>query len=171
MSRHLLIAGTGRAGTSFLVRYLTQLGLDTHLSRFGSSAAWDDRANAGLENVPLGREEDLPYVIKSPFTYQLIHDMLARKTYEFDAVVIPMRDLVEAAASRSIVEMQAMHRSAPWMTDTSSDCAHASGENSIPADTTAPPKNSARVSMRPSFYSDETTLQTRSGYFIPRVRR
>ncbi len=117
MSRHLLIAGTGRAGTSFLVRYLTQLGLDTHLSRFGSSAAWDERANAGLENVPLGREEDLPYVIKSPFTYQVIHDMLARKTYEFDAVVIPMRDLVEAAASRSIVEMQAMHRSAPWMTD------------------------------------------------------
>ncbi len=91
--------------------------MDTHLSRFGTNAAWDDRANAGLENVPVGREEDLPYVIKSPFTYQVIHDMLAQKTCEFDAVVIPMRDLVEAAASRSIVEMQAMHLASPWMTD------------------------------------------------------
>ena len=26
--KHLVIAGTGRAGTSFLVRYLTELGLD-----------------------------------------------------------------------------------------------------------------------------------------------
>ena len=35
--RHLLIAGTGRAGTSFLVRYLAELGLDTHLGRHRES--------------------------------------------------------------------------------------------------------------------------------------
>ena len=34
--RHLIIAGTGRAGTSFLVRYLTELGLDTTLARQGT---------------------------------------------------------------------------------------------------------------------------------------
>jgi hypothetical protein len=31
--RHLLIAGTGRAGTSFLVRYLSALGLETEIDR------------------------------------------------------------------------------------------------------------------------------------------
>src|SRR5208337_3522572 len=39
--RHLIIAGTGRAGTSFLVRYLTELGLDTILTREGEAAWWD----------------------------------------------------------------------------------------------------------------------------------
>lgn len=53
MSRHLLIGGTGRAGTSFLVRYLTHLGLDTVLSRSGSAASWDEAANAGLETLTL----------------------------------------------------------------------------------------------------------------------
>ena len=45
-SRHLFIAGTGRAGTSFLVRYLTALGLDTRLTRHGEEG-WDEEAHAG----------------------------------------------------------------------------------------------------------------------------
>ena len=77
MSRHLLIAGTGRAGTSFLVRYLAKLGLDTQLSRTGADANWDDAANAGLETLLLPGAADLPYVIKSPWTYQVIHQALA----------------------------------------------------------------------------------------------
>jgi len=38
LQRHLVISGTGRAGTSFLVRWLTEMGLDTHLSRRGADA-------------------------------------------------------------------------------------------------------------------------------------
>jgi hypothetical protein len=52
---HLFIAGTGRTGTSFLVRYLSELGLDTHISRHGC-AHWDSNANAGLEDAPLANE-------------------------------------------------------------------------------------------------------------------
>jgi hypothetical protein len=48
----MLIAGTGRAGTSFLVRYLSALGLETEIERSGQSQ-WDDVANAGLETMPL----------------------------------------------------------------------------------------------------------------------
>lgn len=117
MSRHLLIAGTGRAGTSLLVRYLAALGLDTQLSREGADASWDATANAGLENTPLPDADDLPYVIKSPWTYQVIHEALRSGKLQFDAVVIPMRDLTEAACSRSIIEMQAMHRTLPWMAE------------------------------------------------------
>ncbi|HQT78969.1 MAG TPA: hypothetical protein PLD10_18095 [Rhodopila sp.] len=115
MSRHLLIAGTGRAGTSFLVRYLTGVGMDTQLSRAGAAATWDDNANAGFENLPSPERADLPYVLKSPWTYQVIHDVLASGRLQFDAVILPMRDLTEAAASRSIIEMQDLHQRVDWM--------------------------------------------------------
>nr|WP_294521852.1 hypothetical protein [uncultured Rhodopila sp.] len=117
MSRHLLIAGTGRAGTSFLVRYLARLGLDTHLARDVSESGWDATANAGLEDTPLPDGGELPYVIKSPWTYQVIHQALKAGALQFDAAVIPMRDLTEAAGSRCIIEMQAMHRALPWMSE------------------------------------------------------
>ena len=112
---HLLIAGTGRAGTSFLVRFLTELGLDTHISRYGEKS-WDDAAEAGLEDVPVvSGVDDLPYAFKTPWAYQLVEQMLADPAIAFDTVVIPIRDLIEAAASRSIVQLQAIHRQAPWM--------------------------------------------------------
>jgi hypothetical protein len=116
---HLLIAGTGRAGTSFLVRYLTQLGLDTTLSRRGQ-AGWDEEAHAGLEELSVSAvSADLPYVIKSPWAYEVAQDMLADPALRLDAVVLPMRDIVEAAASRTVLELRAMHEQAPWMADLS----------------------------------------------------
>ena len=115
MSRHLLIAGTGRAGTSFLVRYLAQIGMETSLSRADLVPVWDDQANAGFETVPLPSARELPYIIKSPWAYQFIDDLLTNPSVELDAVVIPMRDLTEAASSRCIVELQAAHNKMPWM--------------------------------------------------------
>jgi hypothetical protein len=113
--QHILIAGTGRAGTSFLVRYLAELGLDTHLGH-GDNPGWDEDANAGLEEMPfLAADTDLPYVIKSPWLYQFIDDLLADGTFVPDAVVIPVRDLVEAAESRCIIEQRAIHQKTPWM--------------------------------------------------------
>ena len=115
---HVLIAGTGRAGTSFLVRYLTELGLDTELSRHGEAAAWDEAANAGLETVPLaGQSWDLPYVLKFPWTDQMIDQILDDHAIRLEAVILPVRDLSEAAMSRSVVELQALHRAMPWMTE------------------------------------------------------
>lgn len=119
-SRHLAIAGTGRAGTSFLVRYLTELGLDTTLARGGKQATWDKRANAGLEeNLAAGNPEDLPYVVKSPWLFESIDLILSRSRLILDAVVIPVRDLSEAAASRAVLERQAVHKAAPWMLECS----------------------------------------------------
>ena len=112
---HLLIAGTGRAGTSSLVQYLSRVGLETHLTKSGE-AVWDQPAEAGLEDLPFSVDPSgLPYVIKSPWSYQLIDQLLTDKNVELDAVLVPIRDLVEAASSRSIVQLQAMHREAPWM--------------------------------------------------------
>ncbi|HQT89438.1 MAG TPA: hypothetical protein PK677_12925, partial [Acidiphilium sp.] len=69
---HLLIAGTGRSGTSFLVKYLDALGFATHFSRFGTYSSWDEAANAGAENLPLpALDPDMPYVVKSPWATEL----------------------------------------------------------------------------------------------------
>ena len=115
--RHLLIAGTGRAGTSVLVQYLSGLGLETHLTKNGDAANWHDTAQAGLEDLPISAAAcDLPYVIKSPWSYQIIDQVLADPRITLDAVIIPIRDLIEAAASRSIVQLQTMHQNTPWLT-------------------------------------------------------
>jgi hypothetical protein len=63
--RHIFIGGTGRAGTSFLVRYLAEPGLDTQLSRCRPNAGWDNAGNSGLA---IGRaSRGIAYVVKSPW--------------------------------------------------------------------------------------------------------
>ncbi|RUW61450.1 hypothetical protein [Mesorhizobium sp. M7A.F.Ca.US.008.03.1.1] len=117
-TRHLLIAGTGRAGTSFLVRYLTELGLDTTLSRRGEAGAfWDDLASAGLEEHLAYSGAELPYVVKSPWIGEHIEQILSNPRLAVDAILVPVRDLMEAAASRAILEMRAIHEHAPWMAE------------------------------------------------------
>lgn len=115
--KHLLIAGTGRAGTSFIVRYLTALGLDTTLSRQGDAAFWDENANAGLEEVPNLDTAAWPYVVKTPWLYQFVDQLLANGSVDIDAVVIPVRSLREAAASRVILELRALHAEHSWVAE------------------------------------------------------
>ncbi len=115
-SNHLIIAGTGRAGTSFLVRYLTELGLDTTLARNGDRSDWDIEANAGLENL-LVSGENLPYVVKSPWISEYIDQVLNETRFKVDAFIVPVRDLVEAATSRVVLEQRSIHEHNPWMAD------------------------------------------------------
>jgi hypothetical protein len=114
--KHLIIAGTGRAGTSFLVRYLTELGLDTTLARNGERAGWDAEANAGLENLLVWGEK-LPYVVKSPRISEYIEQILKEDRFKIDAFIVPVRDLVEVATSRVVLEQRAIHQHNPWMAD------------------------------------------------------
>lgn len=107
---HLLISGTGRAGTSFLVRYLAAMGLETHLQLHGD-AQWSEEANAGFEDMPIAQPGvRLPYVIKSPWLCEIVDAVLANPSMHVDGVIIPMRDLSEAVTSRIVLERQAIHR-------------------------------------------------------------
>lgn len=116
MKRHLLIAGTGRAGTSVLVKFLNELGIETHLSVHQDGSGWDDTANAGLEDKLL-RSGAAPYVVKSPWLFQSIDEVLASKDIAIDGVIIPVRDLAEAASSRAILELQNIHKAQEWFTE------------------------------------------------------
>jgi len=115
-SRHLFIGGPGRSGTSFLVRYLTGCGLDTRLSRSGAAAFWNEDAHAGLEDDPL-TSVDLPYVLKSPWLYEYVDELLAHPSIRLDVVLLPLRDLSEAATSRAILERRAMHAMVPSISE------------------------------------------------------
>ena len=113
----MLVAETGRAGTSFLVHYLSALGLETEIDRSGVSR-WDDDANAGLETRPIETPSgELPYVIKSPWIGEFVDQVLGQQDLAIDLVVVPTRDLVDSAASRTILEMRAIHDRANWMVD------------------------------------------------------
>ena len=50
--------------------------------------------------------DDHPYVVKSPWSYQFIRELLARPDIKLDGVLLPVRDLAEAAASRVILELR-----------------------------------------------------------------
>ena len=100
---HAVIAGTGRAGTSFLVQYLSACGLETTVDvKPGSSS----RARAGQEHYLLSAQR-LPYVVKDPWlsTYCNAVDPTG---IAIDALILPMRDLTVAASSRVFQERMAI---------------------------------------------------------------
>lgn len=100
--RHAVIAGTGRAGTSFLVRLFDACGLETGVAE----SNWFQRARAGLEHR-LDSRAPLPYVVKDPWLFAYCQDLnLAR--LKIDAVILPMRELMSAAESRILQERMAL---------------------------------------------------------------
>jgi hypothetical protein len=93
---HAVIAGTGRAGTTFLVQFFAACGIET-----GDVTELDERANAGLE-IPLN-SPNAPYLAKDPWLYTYC-DSLDLNELAIDVVILPLRDLHDAAASRLIQE-------------------------------------------------------------------
>lgn len=100
LSAKILITGSGRAGTTFLVQLLTALGLDTG---FGAKTdgSYFPKARAGLEKDVF--DPDAPKVIKSPFLCDQIDEVVARQI-EIEHVVVPIRAFHEAAESRRKVQ-------------------------------------------------------------------
>jgi hypothetical protein len=100
---HVIISGTGRAGTTFLVQLFTELKLDTgfpdiHTGVFRNS-------NAGME-LDL-RQNDAPYFIKNPWLCDNLDEILMTEDIVIDHAIIPIRDLYSAAQSRIHVSEKA----------------------------------------------------------------
>ena len=103
--RHAVIAGTGRAGTTFLVQFLAACGLEA-----GSAAAEGPErdlghARAGLEHYLL--DDDAPYVVKDPWLFAYC-DEIDLDLVAIDALIVPTRDLLASAASRTYQERIAL---------------------------------------------------------------
>ena len=137
----IIITGTGRAGTTFLVHLLTELGLDTGYTPGEVRRHIDGRCHAGLEYEGWGRRRKrtisdwlrqpkhairdllngpppVPYIIKSPALCETLGQLITGRDLAIDHVYIPIRDLEAAALSR--VRVGGAHGSVPgglWKTD------------------------------------------------------
>lgn len=98
MRRHVVISGTGRARTTYLVELLTELGLDTAADRLRYSRG----ARAGLEYDV--RRPDAPYIVKAPMFCQIVDEVLADPDICIERVIVPVRDLKAASDSRIRVQ-------------------------------------------------------------------
>lgn len=97
---HVIITGTGRAGTSFLVRLLTALGADTGFDN--PDHCYRNDVRAGMEtHIPKDGicSAHLPRIIKDPRICRRIKN-LVEGGLEIDIVLVPIRDLDEATQSR-----------------------------------------------------------------------
>lgn len=100
--RHLVIAGTGRAGTTHLVQWLAARGLDC------GTGVIDPISGGGLEHRLTGT--DLPYVVKDPWLFTYLDDI---DPSIIDVLVVPVRDLHDAAASRVRIELAHLDQTHP----------------------------------------------------------
>ena len=97
----IIIAGTGRAGTTLLMQVFTKLGLDTGFSEKDFSSEIDSISFGGLEKYPqIESLEKLPRVVKSPWFFEIADDFLAKASDTIEYVLIPIRNLNCAAQSR-----------------------------------------------------------------------
>jgi hypothetical protein len=94
---HIIISGTGRSGTTFLVQLLTALGLPT-----GFRSPYEDIfevCNAGME-ADL-RLPDAPYIVKSPALCKDLNGILNDDpSIIIDCAIVPIRSISDAAESR-----------------------------------------------------------------------
>jgi hypothetical protein len=93
---HVVITGTGRAGTTFLVQLYTALGLPTGFSNpFENFYA---NCSAGMEwDI---RRPDAPYIVKNPDLCDYLDALLEQGDIVIDHALIPVRNLYSAAESR-----------------------------------------------------------------------
>lgn len=97
--RHqVIITGTGRAGTTFLVQLLTELGQDTGFRPGEWGDGYHEHCRAGLEHDLAA--PDAPYILKNPALCDSLGEILARGELVIDHALVPVRDLAEAAQSR-----------------------------------------------------------------------
>jgi hypothetical protein len=94
----IIICGPGRSGTTLLLQILTGMGLDTQEERLRLY----ENVNAGLE-LRDPTDPRAPQVIKSPELTALLPEMLddgRLVAADVNHVLVPLRDLEDAAASR-----------------------------------------------------------------------
>lgn len=101
MSNHVVITGTGRSGTTFLVELLTRLGLDTGFEP--TNLVKHQTARAGLE-INLIETTSPPYIVKDPAFGLYLNEVFQRSDLVLEHIFIAVRDINAAAESRRYVE-------------------------------------------------------------------
>lgn len=91
----IYITGTGRSGTTFLIKLFTFLHFDTGFSVENFNDYIFDNCNSGMEK----QYNEKHYIIKNPTIIQDIEKIINDKI-KIKFVIIPMRDYNKSASSR-----------------------------------------------------------------------
>ena len=98
---HVIIAGTGRSGTTLLVRLFARMGVDTGFSEVQLDKIDQTVAHAGLEfAISKTNIHTMPTVIKNPNLVDVLPAALSEGWLDIDIAIVPLRNLEDAAASR-----------------------------------------------------------------------
>ena len=92
----VLITGTGRCGTTFLIKLFSFLGFNTGYNKDNYNLSIFPNCNSGMERK---YEEDY-YILKNPTFMSDIEKIIQDKSITIKNVIIPIRDLNISAKSR-----------------------------------------------------------------------
>jgi hypothetical protein len=93
----ILITGTGRCGTTFLIKLFSFLDFHTGYNRNNYNLSISSNCNSGMEK----HYKDNFYVLKNPTFMKEIENILIDTSIIIKYVIIPIRDLKIAANSRA----------------------------------------------------------------------
>lgn len=97
----VMIAGTGRAGTTLLMRIFIRLGLPTGFTLEDVASVEKLTGRAGLEQNVFDLDfENMPEIVKNPALCDLLKVALIEKNVTVDQIIVPIRNLDQAANSR-----------------------------------------------------------------------
>jgi hypothetical protein len=112
-NRKIIVSGTGRAGTTFIMKIFSFLGLDTGFNPKRFEKHVDPVANAGMElYIGFIKGYRVPYILKSPAFIEHIHKVLEKT--KIDYMIIPLRDFEDSAQSRFRLKDNVTNCGALW---------------------------------------------------------
>ncbi len=92
----ILISGTGRCGTTFLILLFSLLGLDTGYNIHNFKFDISENCNSGMERLI-----DSPHtILKNPRFIEDIENIIQNQTINIRYMIIPIRDYSKSAQSR-----------------------------------------------------------------------
>lgn len=92
----ILITGTGRCGTTFLIKLFSFLDFNTGYNRDNYKLSILSNCNSGMER----NYKDKYYILKNPLFIKIIEDIIKDKSIKIKNVIIPIRDFKMSAKSR-----------------------------------------------------------------------
>lgn len=119
MSEHVIITGTGRSGTTFLMKLFTALGVDTGFSLGKIDKSIDPVSHSGLDRNMVGLKKNgkrIPFLIKCPGFCDHSDKVLNDPGFLIKRIIIPFRDIREASKSRIFVHKIGIKKGALWGT-------------------------------------------------------
>lgn len=92
----ILITGTGRCGTTFLIKIFSFLNYYTGFNKTNYETGISKNCNSGMELDTMAPY----YIIKSPYFLRDIDKIVANRMIKIKLVIIPVRDFTQSAKSR-----------------------------------------------------------------------